>query len=105
MILSWRMPFNARCTSPLIQKELRNVFARKVQHEIHNEIGHAKFCLIVDEAKDESKKEQMALVLRFVDKQGSIKEHFMDVVHVKDISAATPKQEICLVLSHHILIT
>ncbi|XP_015933182.1 uncharacterized protein LOC107459466 [Arachis duranensis] len=76
-------------------------FVRKVQNEIHNEIGNAKFCLIVDEARDESKREQMELVIRFVDKHGFVKERLIDVVHVKDITSATLKQEICSALSHH----
>ena len=39
---------------------------------IREEIGDAKFCLIVDEAHDESLKEQMAIVIRFVDKDGFV---------------------------------
>ena len=38
------------------------------QKAIRKEIGDAKFCLIVDEACDESMNEQMAIVIRFVDK-------------------------------------
>ncbi|XLU80763.1 hypothetical protein S245_004183, partial [Arachis hypogaea] len=94
-------PQNAIYTSPSIQKEILHVFARKVQNEIRNEIGNAKFCLIVDEARDESRREQMALVVRFVDKHGFVKERLIDVVHVKDTTSATLKQEICSALSHH----
>ncbi|XP_039144034.1 zinc finger MYM-type protein 1-like [Dioscorea cayenensis subsp. rotundata] len=94
-------PQNARCTSPTIQKEILHVFARKVQREIREEISDAKYCLIVDEARDESRREQMALVIRFVDKHGFVKERFLDIVHVKDTTALTLKQEICSVLSHH----
>ncbi|XP_025692769.1 uncharacterized protein [Arachis hypogaea] len=43
----------------------------------------------------------MAFVVRFVDKHGFVKERLIDVVHVKDITSATLKQEICSVLSHH----
>ncbi|XP_016204605.1 zinc finger MYM-type protein 1-like [Arachis ipaensis] len=94
-------PQNAIYTSPSIQKEILHVFARKVQNEIRNEIGNVKFCLIVDEARDESKREQMALVVRFVDKHGFVKERLIDVVHVKDTTSATLKQKICSALSHH----
>ncbi|XP_028054804.1 uncharacterized protein LOC114259007 [Camellia sinensis] len=68
---------------------------------ILEEIHEAKFCIIVDEARDESKREQMAIVLRFVDKDGFIKEHFFDIVHVSDTTSATLKEEIYIVLSHH----
>ncbi|XP_025678705.1 uncharacterized protein [Arachis hypogaea] len=94
-------PQNAIYTSPSIQKEILHVFARKVQNEIRNEIGNAKFCLIVDEARDESKREQMALVVRFIDKHEFVKERLIDVVHVKDTTSATLKEEICSALSHH----
>ncbi|GJX34344.1 zinc finger MYM-type protein 1-like protein [Tanacetum coccineum] len=93
-------PKNAKYTSPDIQKELLQMFAMKVQEAIRDEIGTAKFCLIVDESQDESKKEQMAIVVRFVDRNGYIKERFLDLVHVKDTNALTLKNEILSSLSH-----
>ncbi|XP_027915183.1 zinc finger MYM-type protein 1-like [Vigna unguiculata] len=63
-------PYNAKNTSHHIQKEILHIFSRKVRSHIREEIGDSKFCIIVDEARDESKKEQMAIVLRFVDKDG-----------------------------------
>ncbi|XP_057760516.1 uncharacterized protein LOC130980888 [Arachis stenosperma] len=94
-------PQNAIYISHSIQKEILHVFARKVQNEIRNEIGNTKFRLIVDEVRDESKREQIALVVRFVDKHGFVKERLIDVIHVKDTTFATLKQEICSALSHH----
>ncbi|KAI3826478.1 hypothetical protein L1987_00526 [Smallanthus sonchifolius] len=46
---------------------------------------------MVDESRDESKKEQMAIVLRFVDAEGMIQERFLDLVHVKDTLSVTLK--------------
>lgn len=40
------------------------------------------FCLTIDEARDELEREQMAIVLRFVDKDGFIQERFFDLIHV-----------------------
>uniref|UniRef100_A0A0A9GHJ6 Uncharacterized protein n=1 Tax=Arundo donax TaxID=35708 RepID=A0A0A9GHJ6_ARUDO len=94
-------PRNAKYTSPKIQKEILEIMASSVQKAIRNEIGDAKFCLIVDESRDESRREQMALVVRFVDKEGIIRERFLNIVHVHDTLSATLKQEICSVLSHH----
>jgi len=54
---------------------------------------------MVDEARDESKKEQMTIVLRFVCKEGLIQECFLDLVHVLDTTALTLKESICAVLS------
>ncbi|XP_071730713.1 uncharacterized protein [Rutidosis leptorrhynchoides] len=72
-----------------------------VQQLIRDEIRNAKFCLIVDESRDESKKEQMVIVVRFVDRDGHVKESFLDLVHVKDTIALTLKNEISLSLSFH----
>jgi hypothetical protein len=46
-----------------------------------------------------NKKEQMAIVLRFVNKEGYIKERFLDINHVSDTTALTLKDSICVVLS------
>jgi hypothetical protein len=69
-----------------------------VKKSIREEIGDSKFCIVVDEAHDESKKEQMALVLRFVDKVGLIQERFFDVAYVKDTTSLTLKKAICDIL-------
>ncbi|XP_062213798.1 uncharacterized protein LOC133914804 [Phragmites australis] len=91
-------PGNAKYTSPEVQKEILHIIATNMQISIRREIGDAKFCLIVDEAQDESKREQMALVVRFVDADGFMRERFLDPVHVLDTTATTLKQEICSVL-------
>ncbi|KAL5854184.1 hypothetical protein ACOSQ4_003986 [Xanthoceras sorbifolium] len=93
-------PKTAKYTSPKIQKEIVQILSNKVRMHIHEEIGDAKFCVLVDEARD---KEQMALVLRFVDKEGFIRERFLDIVHVKDTTAITLKKELCTIFSHHAL--
>jgi hypothetical protein len=94
-------PRNVKYTSHHIQKDILYVLAKRVRNAIREEIGDSKFCIIVDEARDESKKEQMAIVLRFVDKDSFIQERFFDIVHVKDTSASTLKNEISVVLSQH----
>ncbi|XP_028082128.1 zinc finger MYM-type protein 1-like [Camellia sinensis] len=97
-----KAPQNASYYSHRIQKEILSIFFfDKIQRFIREEIDEAKFCVIVDEARDESKREQMSIVLRFVDKDGFIKEHFFDIVHVSDTTSATLKEEICIVLYCH----
>uniref|UniRef100_A0ACD5UJH8 Uncharacterized protein n=1 Tax=Avena sativa TaxID=4498 RepID=A0ACD5UJH8_AVESA len=78
-------PHNAKYTSPTIQKEIMHIIASNVQREIRKEIGDAKFCLLVDESRDESRREQMAVVIRFVNKNGFTRERFIDIVHVEYI--------------------
>ena len=72
--------------------------ASKIKNIIRDEIDDAKFCIIVDEAKNQSKKEQMSIVLRFVDKNGYVQERFFGLVHVKDTTASTLKEAIFSVL-------
>ncbi|XP_030941602.1 zinc finger MYM-type protein 1-like [Quercus lobata] len=96
-------PKFAKYTSPTIQKEILHVIASKVQRKICEDIGDSKFCIIVDESRDESKREQMTLVLRFADNEGFIQERFFDLSHVKDIAALTLKNEIYAILSRHCL--
>lgn len=94
-------PHNATYTSGTIQKEILSVYATKIQRFIREEMGDSKYCIIVDESKDESKREQMAIVLRFVDKNGFIRERFFDIVHVEDTKSSTLKGEIFSVLSRN----
>ena len=77
-------PRNAKYTSPTIQKKILHILASSVQNAIHEEIGDAKFCILVYEARDESKRKQMTIILRFVDKECFIKERFFHIVHVRD---------------------
>ena len=99
---------NAKYTSPKIQQELLKILADSVRDKICVEIGDAKFCILVDEAVgeavDESNKEQMAIILRYVDDDGFIRERFFEVVCVDDTSALTLKREICIVLSRYNLL-
>ncbi|CAL5397421.1 unnamed protein product [Camellia sinensis] len=94
-------PQNASYHSHGIQKQILSIFSDKIQRFIREEINDGKFCILVDESEDESKREQMAIVLRFIDKYGFIKERFFDIVHVLDTTSATLKEEICIVLSLH----
>ncbi|KAL4573112.1 hypothetical protein LXL04_019907 [Taraxacum kok-saghyz] len=68
---------------------------------ICQEIDGGKFCLLVDEARDESNKEQMSIFLRFVNHDGLIIESFFGLVHVPDTISQTLKGEICSVLKHY----
>ena len=96
-------PKNAKYTSHHVHKDILHVLAKMVQDAICEEIGNSKFCIIVDEARDKSKREQMAIVLKFVDKDGFIQKCFFDIVQVKDTSALTLKDKIFNVLSQNCL--
>ncbi|XP_026431236.1 zinc finger MYM-type protein 1-like isoform X2 [Papaver somniferum] len=57
-------PKNSTYTSPAIQKEILNIVSNEIRDKIREEIGDRKYCILVDESKDASDKEQMVLVLR-----------------------------------------
>ncbi|XP_071704499.1 uncharacterized protein [Rutidosis leptorrhynchoides] len=84
-------PYNSQYIAASIQKELLGIIANKVRKHIRSEVGDSYFCVMVDESRDESKKEQMAIVLRFVDNDGVIRERFLDLVHVSDTTSVTLK--------------
>ncbi|XP_009771999.1 uncharacterized protein LOC107767947 [Nicotiana tabacum] len=61
------------------------------------------FSIVVDESRDVSCKEQMAIVLCYVDRRGSVMERFIGIVHVRDTAASSLKNEITGLLARHSL--
>ncbi|XP_023740134.1 uncharacterized protein LOC111888236 [Lactuca sativa] len=94
-------PKHASYTSPTIQKEILNLISNRVRRMICEEIDGGKFCLLVDEARDESNREQMSIVLRLVNKDGAIMERFFGLVHVPDSTSQTLKDRIYFLLTHN----
>ena len=64
---------NATYTSPRIQKVNSTCFLSQSE-ESHS--GDAKFCIMVDDTCDESMKEQMDVVFRYVNTEGFVKDLF-----------------------------
>ena len=93
-----KAPKNAKYISARIQKKILHIYANKVRNKIREEVGDAKFFILVDEGTDEADSEQMAIVLRFVDIDGFLQERFFYVVHVSNTAVATLKEEISNVL-------
>ncbi|KAL6547371.1 hypothetical protein OROMI_023092 [Orobanche minor] len=44
-------PKNAQYISPTIQKDILRILANQIRNKIQNEVGDAKFCILVDEAR------------------------------------------------------
>jgi hypothetical protein len=74
-----------------IQTDIVECFANEILRSILEELGDDYFCLLVDESRDVSCKEQMATVLRYVDKCGIVKERFVGLVHVTETSSSCLK--------------
>ncbi|KAI3716955.1 hypothetical protein L1987_68206 [Smallanthus sonchifolius] len=87
-------PGNSQMTSLTIQQDIKHCFAQEVLKQIFDDLGDDVFSLLVDESSDVSKKEQMAVVIRYVDKCGVVKERFIGLVHVVDTYALSLKRAI-----------
>ncbi|XP_062209975.1 uncharacterized protein LOC133911654 [Phragmites australis] len=70
-------PGNNLMTSPKIQKQLCKACAQMTTKAIIDDIGGRQFAMLVDEARDASIKEQMAVVLRYVNNKGQVIERFL----------------------------
>lgn len=94
-------PANHQITSPSIQKQIVSACASETTKAIVCEVGDRFFSLLLDEARDNSVKEQMAVVLRYLNSHGAIVERFVGVVHVKDTTALSLKSAIDNFFAEH----
>ncbi|XP_025878323.1 uncharacterized protein [Oryza sativa Japonica Group] len=94
-------PGNSQYTSSKIQNDIIRCFAKEVLRYILEEVGNDVFCLLVDESRDVSYKEQMAVVLRYVGKCGSVKERLVGLVHVKETTSMYLKSAIDDLFAEH----
>uniref|UniRef100_A0A1S3YTF5 DUF4371 domain-containing protein n=1 Tax=Nicotiana tabacum TaxID=4097 RepID=A0A1S3YTF5_TOBAC len=70
---------------------------------IIEELNGDYFALLVDESFDTFRKEQMAIVLRYVDRIGFVMERLIDIVHVQNTCASSLKRAIANLLDQHSL--
>ncbi|XP_030923416.1 uncharacterized protein LOC115950348 [Quercus lobata] len=96
-------PKNHQMTSPDIHKEIANAAVVETINAIIKDIGDSLFAIIVDESRDMSTKEKLAIALRYVDKLGHVNEHFLGITHVNNTSAVTLKSAIEEVFNKHSL--
>ncbi|KAK9990032.1 hypothetical protein SO802_025017 [Lithocarpus litseifolius] len=97
------VPKNCKLTHHDIQKDIVNAIARETSKAIITDLDNGFFSILVDESRDISVKEQMALVLRYVNKKGIIIERFLGIVHVASTTALSLKYAIeCLLCEHNL---
>ncbi|XP_078158927.1 uncharacterized protein LOC144554485 [Carex rostrata] len=92
-------PKNLKMTCPDTQKDIANASAEEILKAITDDVGADLFGILVDESCDVSDKEQMAVLLRYVDKRGHVLERFIGIVHVTDTTALSLKEAISALLS------
>ncbi|XP_039783333.1 zinc finger MYM-type protein 1-like isoform X2 [Panicum virgatum] len=92
---------NCQMLSPDIQKDLTKACAEEVTSVIMDEIRGKKFSVLIDESRDVSIKEQMAVILRFVNDEGKVMERFLGLQHVQSCTAIALKEALVRMLSSH----
>ena len=77
---------------PTIQKDIVSAAAVETSNAIIMELGDAFFfSFLIDESRDISIKEQMAVALRYVDKKGRVVERFLCIELVTNTNALSLK--------------
>ncbi|XP_070672078.1 uncharacterized protein [Malus domestica] len=90
-----KAPGNLKLIAHSIQKDLVHSCSIETIKTIISDMKNARFfSLLVDEACDVSIKEQMAVVLRYVEKNGKVIKRFVGVQHVPDTTSNTLKESI-----------
>ncbi|XP_042460182.1 uncharacterized protein LOC122043642 [Zingiber officinale] len=87
-------PKNYKLTSPNIQKDIVRACATETINVIIKDIGNLLFSILVDESRDVSMKEQMSVVLRYVDSSGHVNERFIGIEHVTSTTTLSLKAAI-----------
>ncbi|XP_042432732.1 uncharacterized protein LOC122019319 [Zingiber officinale] len=100
-VVNQNAPGNNQMISPTIQKDLTRASASEITLSIIKDIGNNVFSLMVDESRDISVKEQMGVVLRYVNKRGQVIERFLAIVHVSDTSSRSLKDAIDALFVKH----
>ncbi|XP_076909138.1 uncharacterized protein LOC143566280 [Bidens hawaiensis] len=92
---------NNKYLSPSTQKDVAHCFKEEALKRLFDEICDDVFALVVDESSDVSEKEQMAIVLRYVDTHGLIKERFVGLVQVMEAFSSVLKSSIDTFFAKH----
>ncbi|XP_058775900.1 uncharacterized protein LOC131650198 [Vicia villosa] len=86
-----------------IQKELATCCAHEVTNVIMEAFGDRQFFVLIDESCDISVKEQMAVMLRFLNEKGKVVERFIALHHVKYTTSEALKDALYGILDRHTL--
>lgn len=65
-------PQNKILTSPVIQKNIANAWAKEILKAIIGDLNGDYFSILVDKSKDFLQKEQISLVLHFINKNSDV---------------------------------
>jgi hypothetical protein len=82
---------NLKLVAPSIQKDIVKAAAFETTKAIIDDLKDDLFSILIDESRDVSVKEQMSVVLRYVDKKGHVLERFLGIVHVDNTCSISLK--------------
>ncbi|KAK9292862.1 hypothetical protein L1049_020843 [Liquidambar formosana] len=94
-------PKNLKVIAHGIQKQIVRCAASATIDMILDDLGHDLFSVLVDESRDISTKEQMAVMSRFVNKKGCVVERFLCLVYVSNTTALSLKEAINSLFTRH----
>ncbi len=95
-------PRNATYLSPEVQNLLLRIMGDMLRKRISNEVKQAGFfSLLADESKDASKKEQLAIIVRYVDENAIIHERFLTFVEATSLTAESLTAYLISTLTEH----
>ncbi|XP_073137936.1 uncharacterized protein [Henckelia pumila] len=94
-------PGNDKLICHNIQKDIVRACALETTNVILKELGDNFFSILLDESRDVSVKEQLAVVLRFVDSKGCVVERLLGFKHVTSTTAQALKCALLDLLSAH----
>ena len=92
---------NNQMTSPKVQKEMVSACAAKTILAVIKEIGDEFYSLMIDESRDNLVKEQMTVVLRYINIRGHMIKRFLGVEHIPDTCSESLKQDIDKLFARH----
>jgi len=93
-------PRHNKLTSPDIQKDITQAAVEEITNVIIKDLGDSLFSILIDELRI-SIKEQMAIVLRYIDNNEHIIECFLGIQHVSDTTVSSLKVAIKTLFSKH----
>ncbi|XP_028955524.1 uncharacterized protein [Malus domestica] len=93
-------PLSLKLTSPDTQKDIITAFSMEIINAIAKDIGDSYFSILIDELHEKSPMNQLAIVIRFVDK-GHVIERFLGIVQATNNTAVSRKVAIDDLFSTH----
>ena len=96
-----KTPKNFKLTHHDIQKNIVNAIALETSKAIIKNLDNGFFSILVDESRNVSVKEQMALVFCYMNKKWIIIERFLGIEHIASTTALSLKYAIERLLCEH----